>query len=728
MKRLIKSAMRKVVQPLIEDDLPEFDQQISNMFATPSLYKPWIAKRDEILSECSRLIDQCKPLMPHQYRHLLTNIATNICRFTWPFAASEDHHHHHMGGLPIHSCETMLTALKIFREQYTPEGVARALAEEGEPVRYMLANKQYERVGFSIALAALAHDLGKMFDQTIAIGRPGIYYYAMSSLPEVWLAKNNVSIEKAYIAWHVEREAHRHAVSSVGILLHLLTPHMNNPEYAQFIAAFMSERAFPLDMSSPTVPLKNFPKIATYLHLTNLAILHHNNLNYHDPDNFVLNILRRADSDSTEEWENKNAISLVDFIRRFLTEQFGSTVRANAAADLTIYVRKSGRYILVPRKRFYDVFLAYLETFGKTLNVKEEMFARELTRHRIAVPVDDKENRFEPLTFTIRVPPLSQSYFDTLVLDTVTLGIEFDTEHPALGIYFLGSNAKDEGTLGLFQFTKPYGELKRKKEKGHEETQDYAMMEQDDSISTEVYGQVNSTDAPSNVVGQPKDEDVPDSRQTDDVHHELIRSVTKEQDGIETKIDGATEDADTPSITTVLEDDFTEVASVGEDTNDARLDQNIDYMSLQELMAADLYEPDSRSALIETIVNLAGENRLRINDRSMTNSVFALANEPYVYARIKEVCQTEPEIGPLFRMEIEYVVACQAEGKKDDFGRRIGIFNLKSKGKNGKVMSDYLIRFPKWKGIAAPKGGGAFEIALHMELTNASELLEYCGL
>ncbi len=781
MKRLIKGVIRKAVEPILEDDMPEFDRKVHAMFATPSLFRPWREERDRILAECNSLIGKSQPLMPHQYRHLLTDIATTVCRYAWPFAASEDHHHHHMGGLVIHSCETMLTALTIFNQRYTPELVARELAEDGEQVRYMLANKQFERVGFAVALAALAHDLGKMFDQTIAIGRPGIYFYALSSLPEIWLAKNNVDRRRAHIAWHAEREAQRHAVSSVGLLLHLLTPHMHDKKYAPFIGAFMAERAFPLDRESRTIPLKNFPKIATYLHLTNLAILHHNDMNYHDPHNFVLGILRQSDSDSTEEWENKNAISLVDFIRKFFTEQFGGVVRANAAADLTVYVRKSGRYILVPRQRFYKVFLQYLETFGKTLNVKDDMFARELTRHRIAVPLDEDENRFEPLQFTVRVPSISHAQFDTLVLDTVTLGIGFDTDNPALPIYYLGSNDEKRGTRSLFQFT----QISRDKEPQEEsapvilsESGDKAQdkqrtMSRDDARDDKQADTQPTTQepapqsAPSHAVDNrsgnasskraasrkraDKVQPGNDDKRGDDVREkqaQATKSPRKRKQGDDAAVatSKCTEDdgeaapvqqgfdeilgaefveADKAAGNAKTRDEMQDKPDDG-DSDDTAVDAT-DAAHLLDLMTTGNYDPSRRSAMIESLAELVASGRLSINDKRMTFTVLLPAGTNEVHVRLKELVQSVPDYGPLFKQEIEHIVRLQREGMQDAFHRKIQICKVNA-GKKGRVASDYHLICPRWATLPTGKGGGAFKIVREAEPRNAVEVLNYCGL
>lgn len=725
-KRRLAKAARWAYSSLLKAERTDYEQKIYEMFPTPAYCDPWLEVRRGVLDRCEKIIQKTVPLMPHSHRKLLQNIARNAVRHCWPFAASEDHHHHKMGGLAIHSCETMYAALKLYNDRFTPETIAREIATKGDRISYMTANKHFERAGFALALAALAHDLGKMFDQTIATGRPGLNFMAFSEMPEVWLAMNNVNLEKAHIHWHAERERDRHAIASVGILLYLLTPYMGDKEMGTTIAQFMSERAFDYDRNAPEIPLKNFPKIATYLHMANTAILYHNNMAYKGTDNFILHLLRQADVDSVDEWRAKEAISFVDFVREFFRDQYGDVIRGNAPGALTIYVRKASRFILIPKKRFYQLFKEYIATYGKKLSANEEQFAIELVRQGVAVSVDAEKKPFEPLIYTIRAPSIVPDPVNCLVINTDQLGLTFDTQYPDIPIFFLGSNRKDKGTGNLFYFTK--------------------IMRSDDERALNE----ESSKKAMQVLKDRKDEKVDEEEvvdegdSTEEIEHEKGYVAEEHDRQIETKGDEGEEDEEDKDVPEMVEslDDKKEAHGVDEDADNWERIKDEEFELVDAGSGGDTeghegnavaeyinaFDPENRTIIIEMLAQLVGTLRFKVNDPSLQFTLLLPQNDNRCFVKLKDLPMTIPEYADCIAAEIKHVVETQLAGKKDIFGRKIGLFKMETKGKSKMSGSDYMMCFPRWKGLQQPKGGLRLDITHAKDPASADEVLSYCGL
>jgi hypothetical protein len=128
--------------------------------------------------------------------------------------ASENHHHSHPGGLYQHSLEVALRTL---------EGFAGTTITERRPdgsVDSFQSSRNKPRWQYATFIAALCHDLGKLFEMDLRIGDTRWRPFAEPYLE--FVRRNRKS---PTLIWKPERQHGDHALLSPALLFrHLLTP------------------------------------------------------------------------------------------------------------------------------------------------------------------------------------------------------------------------------------------------------------------------------------------------------------------------------------------------------------------------------------------------------------------------------------------------------------------------------------------------------------------------
>ena len=128
--------------------------------------------------------------------------------------ASENHHHSHPGGLYQHSLEVALRTL---------EGFAGTTITERRPdgsVDSFQSSRNKPRWQYATFIAALCHDLGKLFEMDLRIGDTRWRPFAEPYLEFVRHTRKSPAL-----IWKPERQHGDHALLSPALLFrHLLTP------------------------------------------------------------------------------------------------------------------------------------------------------------------------------------------------------------------------------------------------------------------------------------------------------------------------------------------------------------------------------------------------------------------------------------------------------------------------------------------------------------------------
>jgi len=674
--------------------LTDEERLIRDAFKRPEYANDWLELRRTVFVECEEIIQESMLLLTESHPQIIANIARNIVRFTWPFAASETHHHPHMGGLPLHLCETMYSALKLFKASNTPKSLAieaASLSKSDKSVNFMQSESFFSKALFSLCLASLGHDVGKVFDQQLESKLPGIEYYPMSAVPEVWLAERNLSIEHVNLHWLPLRERERHAIAGIGILLNLLSPLMARKEYADVVSSFVGEHVLVPDPDSRELPMSNLSKIGTYMHLTNIAILYHNNLDYVDADNFVLNILRQADVDSTIEWLYEEAVSFTDFFKKYLKQEMGETVQVNDSAFLTIYARSNSRYVLIPIKRLYEGFKLFLDQQNKILNFDVDKFAYELARKQYA-PLK-KKGTLEPLLIDIRAPEIVKGVVKTIVVDSTSLGITFKPKKADLGIFMESTNLKSNDTLGMFYFTPSISEKVRNLDKTGKKEGVHSSEKQADSGDKKVQGKATrNDDFDSFLKHETVDVDI-----NDPVEGGVLNGIdTSASDDVKAVIPGV------PNVVS---------------KNQSDSDSSVQLSSERSIKGAPCF--------VEKVVEWVANKKIGVNDFSSSSFILIPENEPMMmYIKVKDVVVIDSDFIPTYIKDLKKMI--------DKFwGEEYLIFNATYTvdGPKGGAKGDYLIRCSlpnKIKfNLAQSKG---IRVRVKAPCLSLDDVLQYCGI
>jgi hypothetical protein len=147
-------------------------------------------------------------------RELAEGMLARFHRLVGDLPASENHHHCDPGGLYQHSLEVALRALEEFAG--TPIQERRA---DGS-VDSFLSARNKPRWQYAAFIAALCHDIGKLFDMELRIGdnrwRP---------FEEPYLEFVRSHRKPPTLTWRADRQHGAHASMSLPLLFrHLLTP------------------------------------------------------------------------------------------------------------------------------------------------------------------------------------------------------------------------------------------------------------------------------------------------------------------------------------------------------------------------------------------------------------------------------------------------------------------------------------------------------------------------
>lgn len=147
-----------------------------------------------------------------QARALTGRILERFRRLVGPLPASADHHHQEVGGLYQHSLEVALKMLEEF------EGNIIMERKPDGSVDSFRSARNRPRWQYATFLAALCHDLGKVFDLEVRSGEQRWF-----PLHETYLGFAQRTKQTPAVAWWEGREHGAHGAASCSLLHHLLT-------------------------------------------------------------------------------------------------------------------------------------------------------------------------------------------------------------------------------------------------------------------------------------------------------------------------------------------------------------------------------------------------------------------------------------------------------------------------------------------------------------------------
>jgi hypothetical protein len=146
-------------------------------------------------------------------RELAARLLERLNRLVGDLPASADHHHREPGGLFQHSLEVAVKMLEEFEGHIIMERKADGSVDSFQSAR------NRPRWQYASFLAALCHDLGKVFDVEVRCGQQR--WFPLDRTYQDFARR----MEQApSVVWREDREGGAHAVLSALLLHHLLTP------------------------------------------------------------------------------------------------------------------------------------------------------------------------------------------------------------------------------------------------------------------------------------------------------------------------------------------------------------------------------------------------------------------------------------------------------------------------------------------------------------------------
>jgi hypothetical protein len=146
-------------------------------------------------------------------RELAARVLERYRRLVGDLPASPDHHHRAPGGLFQHSLEVAVKMLEEF------EGHIIMERKPDRSVDSFQSARNRPRWQYASFLAALCHDLGKVFDVEVRCGQHR--WFPLHSTYQDFARRTK---QAPSIVWREERERGGHAALSALLLHHLLTP------------------------------------------------------------------------------------------------------------------------------------------------------------------------------------------------------------------------------------------------------------------------------------------------------------------------------------------------------------------------------------------------------------------------------------------------------------------------------------------------------------------------
>jgi DNA relaxase TraI-like protein len=144
-------------------------------------------------------------------RALAVSLLERFRRVVGDLPASADHHHSEPGGLLAHSLEVALSTLEAFEGNIIMERKPDGSVDSFQSAR------NRPRWQYASFIAALCHDLGKLFDVDVRAGDR-----RWCPLQEAYLDFADATRKPPSVSWRSDRQRGSHAVLSSLLLHHLL--------------------------------------------------------------------------------------------------------------------------------------------------------------------------------------------------------------------------------------------------------------------------------------------------------------------------------------------------------------------------------------------------------------------------------------------------------------------------------------------------------------------------